>query len=135
MKKNVPVMMQMEATECGAASLAMVLASYGRWVPLEKMRVDCGVSRDGSSALNIIKAARLHGLTARGGRVALENLKDMPMPCILHWEYNHFLVMTGCKRGKYYLNDPARGRMKGRRRRWKAVTQAWHWCLNPMRRL
>ena len=112
MKKNVPVMMQMEATECGAASLAMVLASYGRWVPLEKMRVDCGVSRDGSSALNIIKAARLHGLTARGGRVALENLKDMPMPCILHWEYNHFLVMTGYKRGKYYLNDPARGRMK-----------------------
>lgn len=111
MKKNVPVMMQMEATECGAASLAMVLASYGRWVPLEKMRVDCGVSRDGSSALNIVKAARLYGLTARGGRVALENLKDLPMPCILHWEYNHFVVMTGCSRGKYHLNDPARGRV------------------------
>lgn len=110
--KNVPVMMQMEATECGAASLAMVLASYGRWVPLEKMRVDCGVSRDGSNALNIVKAARLHGLTTRGGRVALEDLKGLPMPCILHWEYNHFVVMTGFRGGKYYLNDPARGRVK-----------------------
>ena len=112
MKKKVPVIMQMEATECGAASLAMVLASWGRWVPLEKMRVDCGVSRDGSSALNIVKAARLHGLTARGGRVEAERLCELPCPCILHWEVNHFVVMTGCSRKRVYLNDPARGRVK-----------------------
>ena len=111
MRKRVPVIMQMEAAECGAASLAMVLAYYGRWVPLEKMRVDCGISRDGSSALNLIKAARLHGMDARGGRVDLDALKEMPLPCILHWGYNHFVVLTGCKGGRFRLNDPACGRV------------------------
>ena len=112
MKRKVPVIMQMEAAECGAASLAMVLASWGRWMPLERMRVDCGVSRDGSSALNIVKAARLHGLSARGGRVEADRLHELPCPCILHWESNHFVVMTECGRKHVCLNDPARGRVR-----------------------
>ena len=112
MKKRVPVIMQMESTECGAVSLGMVLATYGRWVPMEKLRVDCGISRDGSSALNILKAARLQGMVAKGGKVDVDHLQQLPMPCILHWEYNHFLVLCGCKGNFFYVNDPARGRVK-----------------------
>lgn len=112
MKRKVPVIMQMEAAECGAASLAMVLAWWGRWMPLERMRVDCGVSRDGSSALNIMKAARLHGLSARGGRVKADRLHELPCPCILHWDMNHFVVMTECGQKRVCLNDPARGRVR-----------------------
>ena len=107
--KKVPSILQMEATECGAASLAMVLAHYGCWVPLEKMRADCGVSRDGSKALNIIRAAREYGMTGRGYRCQVEKLTDLPVPSILFWEFNHFLVLRGIKKGKYYLNDPASG--------------------------
>ncbi len=107
---KVPVVMQMEALECGAASLTMVLAYYGKWVPLEQVRADCGVSRDGSNAKNVLKAARSYGLIARAYRFEPEDLKENgTFPCIIHWNFNHFVVLDGFKGGKAILNDPARG--------------------------
>lgn len=107
---KVPVVMQLEALECGAACLTMILAYYEKWVPLEKVRVDCGVSRDGSSASNVLKAARHYGLTATGYRMEPEVLrKEGIFPCIAHWEFNHFIVVNGFRGNKVYVNDPARG--------------------------
>ena len=107
---KVPVVMQMEALECGAASLTMVLAYYDRWIPLEQVRADCGVSRDGSNARNVLRAARSYGLIAKGYRMEPETLKkDGKFPCIIHWNFNHFLVLCGFKGDKAVLNDPARG--------------------------
>ena len=107
---KVPVIMQMEALECGAACLAMVLAYYGKWVPLEQVRSDCGVSRDGSNARNVLKAARNYGLEAAGYRYEPEDLKkEGHFPCIVHWEFNHFIVVNGIKGNMVYVNDPARG--------------------------
>lgn len=108
-KVKVPVIMQMEALECGAASLTMILAYYGKWVPLEQVRTDCGVSRDGSSAKNVLRAARSYGLTAKGYRFELPDVKQARFPCIIHWNMNHFVVLRGFGRNKAYLNDPARG--------------------------
>lgn len=108
--KKVPVIMQLEALECGAACLAMILAYYGKWIPLEQVRSDCGVSRDGSKASNVIKAARYYGLEAKGYRCEPEVLKsDMTFPCIIHWNFNHFVVLDGFKKDKAIINDPARG--------------------------
>ncbi|MCD8154562.1 MAG: NHLP family bacteriocin export ABC transporter peptidase/permease/ATPase subunit [Clostridiales bacterium] len=107
---KVPVVMQMEALECGAASLAMVLAYYGKWIPLEQARLDCGVSRDGSNARNVLKAARSYGLNAKGYRYEPEYLKtNGKFPCIIHWNFNHFVVLDGFKGDKAVLNDPAKG--------------------------
>ena len=107
---KVPVVMQMEALECGAASLTMVLAYYEKWIPLEQVRYDCGVSRDGSNAKNILKAARSYGLNAKGYRFELESLKkNGTFPCIIHWDFNHFVVLNGFKKNKAILNDPAKG--------------------------
>ncbi len=107
---KVPVVMQMEALECGAACLSMILAYYGRWIALEQMRIDCGVSRDGSNAKNILKAARKYGLTANGYRLELDALREKGLfPCIIHWDYNHFIVLCGFKGNKAYVNDPSRG--------------------------
>lgn len=112
-RAKVPVVMQLEALECGAACLAMILAYYGKWVPLEQVRIDCGVSRDGSNAKNILMAARNHGMNAGGYKMEPEALREKgTFPCIIHWNFNHFVVCCGFK-GKYaYLNDPARGSVK-----------------------
>ncbi len=107
---KVPVVMQLEVLECGAASLAMVLAYYGKWIPLEQVRVDCGVSRDGSNARNILRAARSYGLVAKGYRYEPESLrKEGKFPCIIHWNFNHFVVLDGFRGNKAVLNDPAKG--------------------------
>ncbi len=107
---KVPVIMQMEALECGAASLTMILAYYGKWLPLEQIRADCGVSRDGSNARNVMKAARSYGLIAQGYRYEPEDLKENgKFPCIIHWNFNHFIVLNGFSKGKAHLNDPAKG--------------------------
>lgn len=107
---KVPVVMQMEALECGAACLCMILAYYGKWIPLEQSRKDCGISRDGSKASYILRAARGYGLEAKGYRFEPEELRERgTFPCIIHWEFNHFVVCTGFKGNKVCLNDPARG--------------------------
>lgn len=107
---KVPVVMQLEYLECGAACLAMILAYYDKWIPLEQVRSDCGVSRDGSNAKNIIVAARNYGLVANGYKIEPEVIREKGIfPCIIHWNFNHFVVLDGFKGNKAYLNDPARG--------------------------
>ena len=107
---KVPVVMQMEALECGAASLAMICAYYDKWIPLEQIRLDCGVSRDGANAKNILVAARNYGFTAKGYRYEPDDLKKYgKFPCIIHWNFNHFVVLDGFKGKKAVINDPAKG--------------------------
>ncbi|MBR1905531.1 MAG: NHLP family bacteriocin export ABC transporter peptidase/permease/ATPase subunit [Clostridiales bacterium] len=110
---KVPVVMQLEALECGAASLAMVMAYYGKWVPLEQVRVDCGVSRDGSKAKNIYIAAQHYGFDMKAYSMGPEKLRESgQFPCIIHWNMNHFVVLNGFRGKNVYINDPARGTVK-----------------------
>ena len=104
--------MQLETPECGAACLAMVLAFYKKWLPLEEVRRGCGVSRDGSNARNIMLAAQNYGLEAKAYRFEPQDIKEsVNFPCIVHWNFNHFVVLCGFKGGKALINDPARGKM------------------------
>ena len=108
---KVPTILQMEATECGAASLSMILAHYDLWLPLEKLRQECGVNRDGSKASCVLRAARNRGCKANGYKWNADRLKEIgAYPLIIHWEFNHFVVLEGIKGKKVFLNDPAMGR-------------------------
>lgn len=111
---KVPVILQMEAVECGAASLTMILAYYHKWVPLEKVRTDCGVSRDGSNALDIVKAARGYGLDVQAKRYTPERVREAAVfPCIIWWNAVHFVVLDGfTRKGDALINDPNYGRRK-----------------------
>lgn len=107
-----PTVYQMEATECGAASLAMILAYYGCYVPLERLRIDAGVSRDGCNARNVVRAARKYGLEGKGYSCGIRQLLLLDGPCIIHWNFNHFVVYEGIRGGHAYINDPGVGRRK-----------------------
>ena len=109
---KVPIVMQLETLECGAACLSMILAYHGKWLPLETVRIDCGISRDGSNAKNIMKAATNYGLKATAYKFEPEDLKKHKhFPCIIHWNFNHFVVLCGFRGGNAIINDPARGRV------------------------
>ena len=107
-----PTILQMEAVECGAACLAMVLAHHGRWVPLERLRLECGVSRNGSNAWSLIEAARRFGCEAKGFKVGLERLREVTLPAIIFWRFNHFVVLEKIDRKGAQINDPAQGRRR-----------------------
>lgn len=106
---SVPTVLQMEMTECGAASLCMVMAYHKLFIPLEKVRLDCGVSRDGSNAFNMVRAARNYGFEAKGFNYEPDKLHTLKLPLIIHWNFNHFVVLEGRKGNTFYLNDPASG--------------------------
>ncbi len=105
-------MLQMESTECGAASLGMVLAHYGRFERLDALRVACGVSRDGATAKNVVSAARSFGLQTRALKREPEALKTLTFPLVVHWKFYHYLVVEGWYPGGWYVNDPAKGSVK-----------------------
>ena len=107
---KVPVIMQLEALECGAASLCMILAYFGRWIPLEQLRKECGVSRDGSNLRSIFLVAQKYKLKTKAFQCSAENLRENgTFPCIAFWNFNHFIVVDGFKGNKVYINDPASG--------------------------
>ncbi len=108
-RERTPPILQMDSAECGAVALAIIMAYFGRYVPLSEVREACDVSRDGSKAINIIKAARRYGLDAHGMQLNLDNVQLLPPPFIIYWQFNHFLILEGFEGDHVYLNDPATG--------------------------
>ncbi len=111
-KVTTPIVLQMHASECGAACLGSILAYFGRWVPLSELREKCEVSRDGSSAASIVRAARQFGVECRGLSLTTERLKMLELPLIIFWQYSHFVVLEGYDSSNFYLNDPSTGRRR-----------------------
>ncbi len=107
-----PILLQMHASECGAACLGSILAYFGRWVPLTELREKCEVSRDGSSAASILRASRYYGLECNGLSVRANQLKKLQLPLILFWQFSHFVVLEGFDDRNFYLNDPSTGRRR-----------------------
>ena len=112
MRKKVPVRYQVEACECGAVALSMILAYFGKYRPIEEVRYQCSVSRDGCDAADLVSAAESYGLVAKGFRKTAEDLRSIPCPAILHWDFVHFVVLEGIAGSKVYISDPACGRRK-----------------------
>src|SRR6185295_2303101 len=108
-RAHTPAMLQLEATECGAVALGIVLAYFGRIVPIATLRRECGVSRDGSNAFHVLEAARRFGQTAKGLSIQIADLRRRTPPCIVFWNFNHFVVVEGFGKGRVFLNDPACG--------------------------
>ena len=104
-----PLFPQLEMSECGAACLGIVLAHFDRWAPMEELRAACNVSRDGASAADIVRGGQRYGLNITGWRRTIEELPKIPLPAVLFWDFNHFLILEGVRHGRYYLNDPANG--------------------------
>lgn len=104
-----PTVLQMTGVECGVACLAMVMGHYGRWESIDALRVAAGVTRDGSKASNLLKAARRYGLSAKGFKKEPSALTELPVPSIIHWNFNHYVVFEGIRGGYAYINDPASG--------------------------
>ena len=111
-RATTPLLLQTHTTECGAACLGSILAYFGRWVPLTELRDKCEVNRDGSTAASIARAARYYGLECKGRSAHVHQLRNLPLPLILFWQFNHFLILEGFDRNHFYLNDPATGRRK-----------------------
>ena len=111
-RATTPLLLQTHTTECGAACLGSMLAYFGRWVPLTELRDKCEVNRDGSTAASIARAARYYGLECKGRSAHVHQLRNLPLPLILFWQFNHFLILEGFDRNHFYLNDPATGRRK-----------------------
>ena len=111
-RRPVPTILQIEAVECGAASLGMVLASMGRWVSLRELRAACHIGRDGSTATGIMSASETFGLVPDGRMASLQELQGAAMPAVVWWNHRHFVVLEGAKDGKFYVNDPALGPQK-----------------------
>ena len=107
-----PISLQMHASECGAACLGSILGHFGRWAPLTELREKCEVSRDGSSAASIMRAARHYGLECSGLSVRAEALKKVDLPVIVFWQFSHFLIVEGFDSRYFYLNDPSTGRRR-----------------------
>ena len=111
-RPRTPLLLQMEAAECGAACLGIVLAHYGRWVSLAELHVSCDVGRDGCTAEDIVNAAGAYGLQATGWRREIEQLRDLPLPAIVFWRFNHFVVLERISEGRYHINDPTFGHIR-----------------------
>ena len=109
---STPILLQMHASECGAACLGSVLAYFGLWVPLTELREKCEVSRDGSSAASILRASRHYGLECKGLSIRAEQLKKLELPLILFWQFSHFVVLEGYDGSNFYLNDPSTGQRR-----------------------